>query len=165
MKIYTIHSTSKTHNYVGWKVPLPIESVETEQTKTIVSMEAPSDTPGEYNYNETDRYDGSNPANWDKYMTNTTRVTTVTFEEYDDVHIDDNPSRFYAMYNELLPMENPQTANDIISATRILDTLELVRPYVGKKIYVGKQGRCHYFMQPEAVGGGIRMNCTLSITM
>jgi hypothetical protein len=153
------------HRYVGWKVPLLLESEEADLTRVKVSDGDIDDVEGQYYSNETDQYDGSDPANWNKLMTNITNSTTISYDEYENTSIDVNPSRFYAMFNELTPMEAPQTANEKVSAEKIADLLDKVRPYIGRKIYIGKEGRCHYFMRPEAVGNGIKMNCTLSITM
>lgn len=89
----------------------------------------------------------------------------MSFEKYETVGPFENPSRFYGMYNPLTPIRNPQTEKEKKSAQIIADTLQKLSPYAGRKIYIGKEGRCHYFMKPEAEAGGIRMNCTLSISM
>ena len=86
----------------------------------------------------------------------------MQFKEYEDVYIDDNPNRFFAMYNALTPMQNPTTEKEKVSAQIIIDTLQKIAPYIGRKIYIGKQGIYHYFMKPEMEGNGIRMNCFMS---
>lgn len=98
-------------------------------------------------------------------MTNITKVKKISFEEYEDVYIDDNPSRFFGMYNPLTPIHNPQTEKEKKSAQIILDTLSKIAPHAGKKIYIGKQGRFKYFMKPEIEGDGIRMNCFMSVSI
>lgn len=88
----------------------------------------------------------------------------MSFQDYEEVYIDDNPARFYAMHNPLIPIQNPQTKAEKEAVHTILDTLEKLTPYLGRNIYVGKQGRARYFMKPEAVSGGIQMNCSLVIS-
>lgn len=165
MKIYNIHTVAKLDKYLGWKVPLLVETEQQEYTQTIVTEEDLNIDVSEVHQNETETYDGSVKENWDKYMTNITRVKTMSFEEYETVKPFENPSRFHGMYNPLTPMQNPQTEREKKSAQIILDTLQKLTPYIGRKIYIGKEGRCHYFMKPEAENGGIRMNCFLSISM
>ena len=75
-----------------------------------------------------------------------------------------NPGRFYNMYNPLYPIKNPQTEREKISAKIIDEILDAVRPLLDKETFIGTEGRCRYFMRPEAVGDGIRMNCTLTIS-
>ncbi len=164
MRIYNIHTLAKLDKYLGWKVPLLVETEQQEYTQTVVTEDELDIDLTEAYQNETDNYDGSDSSNWDKYMTNITKVSTMSFEEYEHAYIDENPSRFHGMYNPLTPMQNPQTEKEKISAQKILDTLAKITPYVGKKIYVGQEGRCRYFMKPEAEAGGIRMNCFLSIS-
>lgn len=164
MRIYNIHTTIKTDKYDGWKVPLLIETEHREYTQTIVTSEELDIDTSEINQNETDGFDGSDKSNWSKRLTNITSSKTVSFEDYEDVYIDDNPSRFHAMNNPLTPIKDPQTEKEKKGAAIILDTLRKLTPYVGRSIYVGKQGSYRYFMKPEIVGDGIRMNCTLSVS-
>lgn len=164
MKIYNIHTMSKLEKYVGWKVPLMLETEEQEYTQTIVTKKDLDIDMSEIHQNETDTYDGSNKENWNKFMTNITREKTMSFEQYEDVYIDDNPSRFFGMYNALTPILNPQTEKEKKSAEIILDTLSKVAPFAGKQVYIGKQGIYHYFMKPEIEGNGIQMNCFMSFS-
>ena len=97
-------------------------------------------------------------------MTNSTQVKTVSIEEYENAYIDDNPSKFHAMYNPITPITNPHTDEEKKAAQTISNILQQLTPFVGKKIYIGKEGRCHYFLRPEEDSGGIRVNCLLSIS-
>ena len=85
MKIYNIHTVAKLDKYLGWKVPLLVETEQQEYTQTIVTEEDLNIDVSEVHQNETDTYDGSVKENWDKYMTNITRVKTMSFEEYETV--------------------------------------------------------------------------------
>lgn len=164
MKIYNIHTTMKLDKYLGWKVPLLVETEQQEFTRTIVTNDELEVDVSEVHQNETDAYDGSDKSNWDKHMINITKVQTMTLEDYEEVYIDDNPARFYAMHNPLIPIQNPQTEAEKEAAQIILDTLQKLTPYLDRNIYVGKQGRARYFMKPKAVSGGIMMNCSLAIS-
>lgn len=165
MRIYNIHTITKTYRYVGWKVPLLIESEEIDRTRVIVSAGDIDIVAGEYHSNETDQYDGSDPANWDKLMTNITDSTTISYDEYEDVTIDINPSSLYNMYDPLSVINNPQTAGEVDANKIIINALESIRPYIGRKICVGKHGLYSYFLKPEVAGSDIRMNCFLSVSI
>lgn len=91
--------------------------------------------------------------------------TTFSWDDYEDVSLDIDPSRLYAMHNPLTKIDNPQTKRDIEANVSIDRILESIRPYIGRKICVGKHGSYSYFLKPEAVGTGIRMNCFVSVSI
>jgi len=162
MRIYKITTTSSIERYIGWKVPLLLEAEQHERAEIVVTDDELTVSDSETRQNETDAYDGSDRANWNTHMTNISDTKQVCVDEFENVYLDDNPSRFCAMYNALETIPNPQTEKEIASASIIEATLKLVEPYIGKQVYIGKQGRCHYFMKPERSGNGIKMNCRLT---
>lgn len=164
MKIYNVQVKEKIETFVTWKVPLLVSVEERDYTHTTVSSEDLSIYETNNHQNETDAYDGSDASRWNKYLTNVSREKIVTFEEYEDVHVEDHPSRLFAMHDPLTTIKNPQSEKEKVAAQIIDDLLGKVSPFLGKKIYIGKEGRFNYFMKPEAVGDGIRMNCFISIS-